>query len=302
MSKTDDKMQLNGLLKHFKVKFTVPGFFLGKLDRSAFVNAADKGVLCRSLFIFIIVTKGQAEIVADGNRFRIDASGENMAFIYPHSTLNSVGPSHDCDGVLIAANDFFMVSNINFIKFHPDFSEDPLLQNTVSLFSIEKKRLKTLSWYFVRFVANIRDKDHLYWSEKLRLNAIEIYLEIMDIINKDVKMRDVREDSRRVGDIFKRFFISVNKNVTEHREVSFYAEELCISPKYLNVICKKITSNSASTLIDHIATKTASSLLRDQSLSIGQVSGMMNFKEQAAFTKFFKKMTGMTPTGFRYEY
>lgn len=301
MDNHDDMLQLNALSRHFKIKFTVTGFFLGKLDREAFASAGKASPVCRGLSIFIIVTKGNARLVVDGKSGKVTASGTNLAFIRPHSTLNSLVPSHDCDGVVIASNDFFMVANMTFIKFRPDLPSDFMLGSGASVFSIEKDKIESLSWNFMRFVANMRDKDHLYWGEKLRLNSIEIYLEIFDIISRDVKLRNVKEESR-AGDIFKRFFMSVNKNITVHREVGYYAEELCVTPKYLNVICKKVTNKNASSVIDDVAVMTASSLLRDFSLSVGQIAGMLSFKGQAAFTKFFKKMTGLTPTQFRYEY
>lgn len=301
MDNHDDMLHLNALARHFQVKFTVTGFFLGKLDRYAFTSVDKSKPICRGLSIFVILTKGSVRLVADGRSDKVVASGANLAFIRPHSTLNSMQPSHDCDGVLIASNDFFMVANMTFIKFRPDLPSDFMLGSGASMFSIEKDKIESLSWNFMRFVANMRDKDHLYWGEKLRLNSIEIYLEIFDIINRDVKMRNIKEESR-AGDIFKRFFMSVNRNVTTRREVGYYAEELCITPKYLNIVCKKMVNKNASSVIDDVAVMAASGLLRDFSLSVGQIAGMLNFKGQAAFTKFFKKMTGLTPTQFRYEY
>ena len=70
----------------------------------------------------------------------------------------------------------------------------------------------------------------------------------------------------------------------------------------IDEVRKKMVNKNASSVIDDVAVMAASGLLRDFSLSVGQIAGMLNFKGQAAFTKFFKKMTGLTPTQFRYEY
>ena len=301
MEHRDEAMQLNALARNFKIKFSVTGFFLGKLDKTAFSARQDDGFICRFLSIFIIITKGHVDVIADSKPSRVDSSGENVAMIHPHSTLNSVIVSKDCDGVMIASNDFFMVSNMSFIKFRPEIPADYFIGSGAALFRIGKEQIESLSWNFLRFVANMRDKDHLYWGEKLRLNAIEIYLEILDVVNRGSKMKNLKDDSR-AGDIFRRFYISVSKNATCNRTVGYYAEQLCISPKYLNVVCKTVCKKNASSVIDDAAVMAASNLLRDFSLSIGQVADMMNFKGQAAFTKFFKKMTGLTPTQFRFDY
>ena len=95
-----------------------------------------------------------------------------------------------------------------------------------------------------------------------------------------------------------------NNAVIEHyrqsREVSFYARMFHLSPKYFSTLIKQETGISAGEWIDHYVVLQAKSLLtRRRDLSIQQVAYQLGFAEQASFSRFFKKQTGLSPTEFR---
>ena len=95
-----------------------------------------------------------------------------------------------------------------------------------------------------------------------------------------------------------------NDAVIEHyrhsREVSFYARMFHLSPKYFSTLIKQETGISAGEWIDHYVVLQAKALLtRQRDLSIQQVAYQLGFNEQASFSRFFKKNTGLSPTEFR---
>ena len=95
-----------------------------------------------------------------------------------------------------------------------------------------------------------------------------------------------------------------NDAVIEHyrqsREVSFYARMFHLSPKYFSTLIKQETGISAGEWIDHYVVLQAKALLTCQrDLSIQQVAYQLGFNEQASFSRFFKKNTGLSPTEFR---
>lgn len=114
-------------------------------------------------------------------------------------------------------------------------------------------------------------------------------------------IRNIRDDGRQ-GELFRRFMLCLYDNVRTQREVSYYAEKLCISPKYLNVITKNVSGRKASDIIGELAVLTASQLLRNKRLSVAQVAHEMSFASQATFTRYFKKLSGYTPSEFRYRF
>lgn len=81
--------------------------------------------------------------------------------------------------------------------------------------------------------------------------------------------------------------------------VSFYAEKLFISPKYLSLIIKESIGRSAAEVIDEYVILEAKNLLRFSGKNIQQVAYELNFPNQSSFGKYFKHLTGMSPSEFQ---
>lgn len=97
-----------------------------------------------------------------------------------------------------------------------------------------------------------------------------------------------------------RFKDALVNHFQESREVQYYAHLLCLSPKYFGSIIKKQTGISANEWISGYIIVQAKSLLRhSQSLNIQQISYQLGFSDPAAFTRYFKTNTGMSPKEYR---
>ena len=75
---------------------------------------------------------------------------------------------------------------------------------------------------------------------------------MLDIYDKCYRYFDRQEieGGSRQDEIFKKFIALVHENCIAEREVTFYANKLCISTKYLTGICKSVTGEAAKKLID----------------------------------------------------
>ena len=100
--------------------------------------------------------------------------------------------------------------------------------------------------------------------------------------------------------LFNRFKNAFVNHSHESREVQYYANLLCLSPKYFGSIIKKQTGISANEWISGYVIVQAKSLLRhSKDLNIQQISQQLGFSDPAAFTRYFKANTGMTPKEYR---
>lgn len=110
--------------------------------------------------------------------------------------------------------------------------------------------------------------------------------------------RGKRPRSRR--SIYMHEFIRlVRKYFRYERTVGFYADKLCISPKYLSLVVKESTHTSAARIIDEYVILEAKNLLRFSGKNVQQVAYELNFPNQSSFGKYFKHLTGMSPTEFQ---
>ncbi|MBP3534514.1 MAG: AraC family transcriptional regulator [Muribaculaceae bacterium] len=91
----------------------------------------------------------------------------------------------------------------------------------------------------------------------------------------------------------------VQKHFRLEHSVRFYANKLCISPKYLSLVVKESTGRSAAEIIDEFLLLEAKNLLRYSGKNIQQVAYELNFSNQSSFGKYFKHLTGMSPSEFQ---
>ena len=105
--------------------------------------------------------------------------------------------------------------------------------------------------------------------------------------------------SNRADDIFKRFIRLVADYHSQERCVSFYADKLSLSPKYLSKIVKTVSGRGAPEWIDSYVVVEAKNFLKYSDMSIKEIVYRLHFSDQPTFTKFFKSHTGMTPAQFR---
>lgn len=110
----------------------------------------------------------------------------------------------------------------------------------------------------------------------------------------------VGQNMGRQGDgLFQRFLTVLGNSKVKHRTVESYASELCISPKYLTVVCKKNSGRTANDWITEHVMEDIRYYLRQTDLSIKQVCDQMGFPNASFFGKYVKEHFGMTPVQFR---
>ncbi|MBC7861480.1 MAG: AraC family transcriptional regulator, partial [Bacteroidia bacterium] len=95
------------------------------------------------------------------------------------------------------------------------------------------------------------------------------------------------------------FLQKIERDYLLHAAVSDYAEQLNLSPNYLNALCKKELGTTAVSLIQERMALEAKRMLYSTTLSVKEISLQLNFEDTSYFNRFFKKLTGQTPLYFR---
>ena len=91
----------------------------------------------------------------------------------------------------------------------------------------------------------------------------------------------------------------LKQNYKQHRDANFYAEKLCLTPKYLSTLIKEHTGKTLHEWIDEYVTTESKALLRSTKITIDQISNNLNFPSQDTFSKFFKRVVGISPSEYR---
>lgn len=166
---------------------------------------------------------------------------------------------------------------------------------------------------------NIRGyfEDYLKLIEKLANSELPMYKDavrslissmvsiaagqwIVDINRlRDEKVVKLNSRSEHKTLTFRQFIKLVSENYTQQRQVIFYADQLCMSPKYLSKLVKDVSGKSAPEWIDSYVLLEAKHLLKYSDMPIKEIVFRLNFSNQTVFYKYFKAHTGMTPTDYR---
>jgi AraC-like DNA-binding protein len=105
--------------------------------------------------------------------------------------------------------------------------------------------------------------------------------------------------SARVNQLFERFIALVTEYHNTERGVAFYADKLCLTPKYLSKLVKQASGRSAPAWIDSFVILEAKNMLKYSDKTIKEIVYALHFPNQSVFYKFFKAHTGMTPSEYR---
>ena len=122
------------------------------------------------------------------------------------------------------------------------------------------------------------------------------------VIEKRMKDAQARKDVSKLDRskvIFDRFISVVSEYHTQERGVAFYADKLCLTPKYLSKLVKSASGRSAPDWIDAYVMLEAKNMLKYSDIPIKEIVSRLNFPNPSTFHKFFKAKAGLTPLQYR---
>jgi AraC-like DNA-binding protein len=158
---------------------------------------------------------------------------------------------------------------------------------------------KELTWKHVDLLRSLLEKDIPYKKDAILSTLSSLFYVLMGVWN-DSHLNELYDaQSTRSKVIFDKFMKLVSEYHTQYRNVGFYADKLCLTPKYLSKLIKNATGRSAPEWIDSYVILEAKNLLKYSGTTIKEIVYKLNFPNQSVFYKFFKARTGMTPTEYR---
>lgn len=227
------------------------------------------------------------------NRPYVCKAGE-FAFWFAESKLANVGYSKNFKSTVLLVEKEFLFENI------PDQSRgiDATLHSKeypVLHLGDKKDKHRVLSNFQLLYDKS-QKKKHLFYHEVLKFQMRLFILEMWDIFANEIEHRKRTVQS---GTLYERFVQMVHEHCKKEREVRFYAQQLHITPKYLNYICKTTSGITASEWIQRYVRERLELLLQNTQLNIAEIADNMGFSSRSFFTRYVKKVLGVTPSEYR---
>ena len=236
-------------------------------------------------------------VICIGHRGRIElmyddipdySEQHTVAVIFPNHSLRKINVTDDYLATLIIVE----ASVLN----------DPMLQ------IINQKRYRyephpnvKLDKHEYRMIMNVvegmREITRLKLPDQRMLMSrlIEFFLRLLSHYRMS-KLNEPHVDRQ----VSARFHNDLAQHFREHRDVGFYAEKACLSTKHFSTVIKQETGHTAAYWIHHHIVKEAKLLLHMRhDLSVQAIADMLGFDEQATFSRYFRRETGMSPSDFR---
>ncbi len=173
----------------------------------------------------------------------------------------------------------------------------PILQPTIVL----NKSEMALAMKYYSLMKNVISAKRPFMLESIVTLCTSLIYEVAGSWMGRFEVEASKSDGLkgRQKEIYDEFMALVARYHKSERSVNFYANELCISPKYLAKVVKGASGKTASYWIDSYVILEIQNLLRYSDMTIKDIVYHMNFTNQSVFYKFFKAHTGLTPTQYK---
>lgn len=162
---------------------------------------------------------------------------------------------------------------------------------------VEGNKYIIFRYYEDLIMTKINSEPHPYHRESMKYIFSSILCEIIAIVTKEVPKDETenKNETKQHEYIFRRFIEKLSKDNGMHRSVSYYADALFYTPKYLSKVIKDACGKNPSTLINEYTMEHIKYQLRNSDKSIKEIAEEFNFPNQSFFGKYVKAHLGVSP-------
>ena len=228
----------------------------------------------------VSINKGSLLMSFPGNVLKIESG-------YPMATVRGI----------MLSQDFMRMMNVDVKNSMPLFMRlayNPMIHLT-------QKQQEDIERY-LDLLENISENDNLAHRDQIVSGLVSsMFFRISDMYEQSTQVANDKELSvrNRREEYFAKFITLLSNNFKRERTVGFYAEQMCVTPKYLSLLIKEFSGKSAAEWIDYYVITEAKTLLRYSTMSIQEVAYELSFSSQSFFGKYFKHLTGMSPSEYK---
>lgn len=240
-------------------------------------------------------TEGETNVSLNLREYRLKK--DSLFIVGPKNILQVNSDEYFKADVIVVSLDFMRRINIdtkNMVQLFLQFAANPNLTLTTE----ESRSVRS----FISLIEReTRGRETQFTYDIVSgLIAATIY-KVGDILhNYLTEHPEVQNPTHnRAEEYFKQFTQLLGEHYRTERSVGFYARQLCITPKYLTTLIKRISGLSVSEWIDNYVIIEAKTLLKYSNMSIQEIAYYLNFPNQSFFGSYFKRNTGMSPSQYK---
>lgn len=241
--------------------------------------------------ILIYVQQGTMSIEINYTTYNVTAN--ILIALFPLDIITVKEVSDDYKDLKLVIP-FSLISE-RIIPLEFDFYEK-LKAQPVTTFSDNELEIISRVFATLKLIYDIFEYEYF---EQSALNSIAILFQVYRYYFKNNSNNVCKLYESRKKTLFRKFVKEIIVSYNKSREVLYYANELGVSAGYLNEVCKEVSNYSAKDIIDKAVSSRLKSELAFTDKSIQELADEYNFPSQSYFSRYYKRMTGVSPMEFR---
>lgn len=243
-------------------------------------------------YLFLACRKGRLQIDINGNTHTIK-EGERLT-VLPQNFIDNILVSVDADIVMLRLSGR-IVSDL--MREHIDKWNRMIYICKAYRMSTVMNLEDQMQFYYRLILSKTMNPSQGYHKEIVRSIIKAILLEMLSNMESD-QCQSAKGESK-IQFRFNRFLQMLSNEDIKHRPIDFYADKLCLSAKYLSVICTKVSGKSARQWIDEYTVEDIRYHLFNTDYSIKEIAYRLGFENLSFFGKYVKRHFGKSPSDLR---
>lgn len=241
--------------------------------------------------VVMLCVKGTCVFCVDSREFPVESGDE--AFVLFDSVFSIRRPSEDfCVKMFIFSKS---ISAQAFMRFDSVFFNS-LYENPIYRHS-HGHEYETLCYFYI--LESIQSDRRNRYRNLIAMTLLRAFsLNVNDKLQRRMSGSPSRSNPRK-EEIYSRFMDLVNAECRRHRDVAWYADRLCITPRYLADITDAVSGDSPKELIDYVLTQEIKIMLTFTEIPLQEIADRINFPDQSYLGRYFRRHAGMSLTEYR---
>ena len=251
------------------------------------------GPVRMNFIVMGLCKKGEANYSVDTRQHKVKAG--DLMFISEGHILEAYEPSPNYECLYIMVSTEFYHSFVMNVK---NVSSLLLFSMNNPVVPLKPREIQVYTNYYLTIRRKMADIRHHFRTNLVKALLLAMFYD-MSIVIWRVGRNESNKTRKRADALFTQFIGLLEENYRKERRVSWYAEQMGITPKYLSEMVKEVSKRTPNEWIDSYILLEIRVMLKNTTKSIRDIAIALNFPNQSFFGKFFKEHMGMSPTEYR---